>query len=111
MSACRRAAADLPSSPAPAGPTAFVNVKDPKTGEPLVKGKKVTCFSNDEEKQAGLVDEIPALVEDELRAKGADFQNKREAWGEEVVVDGRLITGANPASASGVAKAILAALQ
>jgi len=113
-----------------AGPTVFLNVTDPKTGEPFVKGKKVrslaprppllqcltllrqiTCFSDDEERQAGLVDSIPFLVETELRKKGADFQLTRQAWGEEVVVDGGLITGGNPASASGMGKALLAALE
>lgn len=88
-------------------PTVFLNVTDTKTGEALVKGKKVTCFSNAEEEQAGLVDEIPFLVETQLKGKGASFENKREPWGEEVVVDGHLVTGANPASAGGVAKALL----
>lgn len=84
---------------------------DTKTGEPFVKGKSVTCFSNTEEEQAGLVDEIPFLVETQLKAKGAKFENKREPWGEEVVVDGKFITGGNPASAAGVAKALLKILQ
>lgn len=100
-------AADKPVSAVCHGPTVFLEVMDTKTGEPLVKGKKVTCFSNEEEKQAGLVDEIPFLVETQLKAKGATFENKREPWGEEVVVDGKLVTGGNPASAAGVAKALL----
>lgn len=84
---------------------------DTKTGEPFLKGKKVTCFSNTEEEQAGLVSELPFLVETQLKAKGAQFQNSREPWGEEVVVDGKFVTGANPASAGGVAKALLKILQ
>ncbi|KPV78201.1 uncharacterized protein RHOBADRAFT_64353 [Rhodotorula graminis WP1] len=93
------------------GPTVFLNVTDPKSGEPFVKGKKITCFSDDEERQAGLVDSIPFLVETELRNKGADFQLTRKAWAEEVVVDGQLITAGNPASASGMAKALLTVLE
>ncbi|BGO94739.1 hypothetical protein NBRC10512_007314 [Rhodotorula toruloides] len=91
-------------------PTVFLGCQDPKTGEALVKGKKVTCFSNEEEKQAGLVDEIPFLVETQLRGVGADFQNTRQPWGEEVCEDGLVITGANPASAGAMAKKLLARL-
>uniref|UniRef100_A0A0K3C6T7 D-lactate dehydratase n=1 Tax=Rhodotorula toruloides TaxID=5286 RepID=A0A0K3C6T7_RHOTO len=91
-------------------PTVLLNCQDPKTGEALVKGKKVTCFSDEEEKQAGLVDEIPFLVETRLRALGADFQNSRQPWGEEVCEDGLVITGANPASAGAMAKKLLARL-
>ncbi|GAA5997311.1 type 1 glutamine amidotransferase domain-containing protein [Rhodotorula paludigena] len=93
------------------GPTVFLNVMDTKTGEAFVKGKKITCFSDEEEKQAGLVDEIPFLVEKELRAKGADFVLAREPWGEEVVVDGQLLTGGNPASASALGKKLVEALK
>ncbi|GAA5938581.1 hypothetical protein JCM10213_006972 [Rhodosporidiobolus nylandii] len=104
-------AAGKPVSAVCHGPVVFCGVTDTKTGEKFVKGKKLTCFSNEEEKIAGLVDEIPFLVETQLRAEGADFQNKREAWKEEIVVDGQLITGANPASAEGVGQALVAALK
>ncbi|BGP52475.1 hypothetical protein JCM8202_000121 [Rhodotorula sphaerocarpa] len=103
--------ADKPVSAVCHGPTVFLEVMDTKTGEPFLKGKKVTCFSNTEEEQAGLVSELPFLVETQLKAKGAQFQNSREPWGEEVVVDGKFVTGANPASAAGVAKALLKILQ
>ncbi|BGP36449.1 hypothetical protein JCM10450v2_000349 [Rhodotorula kratochvilovae] len=93
------------------GPTIFLNVFDTKTGEAFVKGKKITCFTDEEEKQAGLVDEIPFLVETQLRAKGADFQNTREPWGEEIAVDGQLITGGNPASAAAVGDKLVEALK
>ncbi|GAA6020193.1 hypothetical protein JCM10207_004363 [Rhodosporidiobolus poonsookiae] len=104
-------AAGKPVSAVCHGPTVFLNAYDTKTGEKLVKGKKLTCFSDEEEKQAGLVDEIPFLVETALRAAGANFQLTREPWKEEVVVDGQLITGANPASAAGVGKKIVEALK
>ena len=76
----------------------------------------MTCFSNDEEEQAGLTEAMPFLVESDIREKGGIFKNERKAWGEEVVVDkdskGRiLITGANPASASATGKAIVDALK
>ncbi|GAA5856243.1 hypothetical protein JCM8547_000836 [Rhodosporidiobolus lusitaniae] len=104
-------AARKPVSAVCHGPTVLLRVFDTRNGEAFVKGKKLTCFSDEEERIAGLVDEIPFLVETQLRAAGADFQNKREPWKEEVVVDGQLITGANPASAAGVGKALIEALK
>lgn len=96
------------------GPTVFINVKD-SNGERFVKGKKVTCFSDEEEEMAGLTKEIPFLVEKELRAAGADFQLARQPWGEEVVVDEKdgktLLTGGNPASASALGEALVKAIK
>jgi putative intracellular protease/amidase len=57
------------------------------------------------------VEEIPFLVEKRLREEGAIFQNERKDWGEEVVVEGQLITGGNPASANATGKALVAALK
>ncbi|KAG5971441.1 hypothetical protein E4U55_001226 [Claviceps digitariae] len=79
-------------------------------GEPLVKGRKVTGFTNREEEQVQLSEAMPFLLEDELKKKGAVFEAAEEAWGEKVVVDGLLITGQNPASAKGVGEAILKAI-
>ncbi|GAA6035976.1 hypothetical protein JCM8097_005195 [Rhodosporidiobolus ruineniae] len=107
-------AAGKPVSAVCHAPTALIECFDPKNGEYFVKNKKVTCFSNEEEEQAGLTQEIPFLVETALKGKGAIFQNEREAWGEEVVVDkstGLLLTGANPASAGALAKAVVEALK
>ncbi|GAA5849065.1 hypothetical protein JCM3766R1_002287 [Sporobolomyces carnicolor] len=96
------------------GPTVFVNIKD-ADGERFVKGKKVTCFSDQEEEMAGLTKEIPFLVEKELRAAGAEFQLSREPWGEEVVLDEQdgkiLLTGGNPASASALGAALVKAIK
>ncbi|GAA5910433.1 type 1 glutamine amidotransferase domain-containing protein [Sporobolomyces salmoneus] len=96
------------------GPTVFLNIKE-SNGERFVKGKKVTCFSDEEEEMAGLTKEIPFLVEKELRAAGADFQLSRQPWGEEVVTDEKdgkiLITGGNPASASALGAAVVKAIK
>jgi putative intracellular protease/amidase len=78
------------------GPTALVGCKAPD-GEPLVKGKKVTGFSNEEEHQVGKGDKIPFLLEDKLKELGADY-SKGPAWSSYVVVDGHLVTGQNPKS-------------
>lgn len=81
-------------------PAALKNVKG-TDGEPLVKGKKVTGFTNSEEKAVELTDVVPFLVEDMLKKNGGIY-SKGDDWAEYVLVDGNLITGQNPAS-SGLA--------
>jgi len=78
-------------------------------GSPLVQGKDVTCFSNAEEDAVGLSDVVPFLVEDELQRLGGQY-SKADKWQPHVVTDGTLITGQNPRSSGGVAKALLAQL-
>ena len=75
-------------------------------GEPLVKGKHVTGFTNGEEAEVQLTHVVPFLVEDELMRLGAIFEKVRN-WGPHWVVDGRLLTGQNPASSTGTAQALL----
>lgn len=75
-------------------------------GGPLVKGKRLTGFSNSEEEQVQLTKVVPFLVEDELKRLGARFE-KGPDWQSFVIVDGRLITGQNPASSTGAAEALL----
>jgi putative intracellular protease/amidase len=79
-------------------------------GSPLVKGRKVTGFTNSEEAAAQLVDVVPFLVEDMLTQNGADFR-KAADWQSHVVRDGLLITGQNPASSEAAAHALLDMLQ
>jgi putative intracellular protease/amidase len=76
-------------------------------GAPLVKGKHVTGFTDGEEAEVQLTHVVPFLVEDELMRLGAIFE-KMANWQPFHVVDGRLITGQNPASSTGTAKALLA---
>lgn len=80
------------------------------SGEPLVKGRQVTGFTNGEEADVELTDIVPFLVEDELIALGANYQ-KGPNWGSFIVEDGTLITGQNPGSSEAVAKALVAALR
>ena len=75
-------------------------------GEPLVKGKRVTGFTNGEEAEVKLTDVVPFLVEDELLRLGAIFE-KRKDWAPYSITDGRLITGQNPASSTSAAQALL----
>jgi putative intracellular protease/amidase len=75
-------------------------------GAPLVKGKRVTGFTNEEEEEVGLSKVVPFLVEDELRRLGAVFE-KVPNWQPFSIVDGRLITGQNPASSTSAAQALV----
>ena len=78
-------------------------------GEPLVKGKRVTGFTNGEEEEVQLTKVVPFLVEDELLRLGAIFE-KVANWVPFSIVDGRLITGQNPASSTSAAKNLLRVL-
>jgi putative intracellular protease/amidase len=75
-------------------------------GAPLVKGKRVTGFTNEEEEEVHLTRVVPFLVEDELKRLGGIFE-KLPSWQPFSIVDGRLITGQNPASSTSAAKALL----
>ena len=75
-------------------------------GEPLVRGKHVTGFTNGEEAEVQLTKVVPFLVEDELMRLGAIFE-KRADWQPFSLVDGRLVTGQNPASSTSAAEALL----
>lgn len=83
------------------GPACLVNIKL-STGEMLLKGKKVTAFSNVEEEQVQLTKAMPFSLEDKLVEAGGIFSKAKEAWEGHTVVDGNLITGQNPNSATGV---------
>lgn len=89
-------------------PGALIKVKAPN-GDPLVKGKAVTGFSNTEEKAVGLTDVVPFLLEDELKKLGGNY-SKGSDWGSFVKKDGLLITGQNPGSSEDVAKLLLKTL-
>lgn len=80
-------------------------------GELLIKDKKLTGFSNEEEQLAGLAECVPYLTETELTKRGARYEKAREPWAAYAIADGRLITGQNPASGGPVADLLLKALQ
>lgn len=90
-------------------PAALVNVKA-ENGHPLVKGKKVTGFSNTEEEAVGLTKVVPFLLEDELKKLGGDY-SKGADWSSFVQQDGLLITGQNPGSSEAVAELLLKTLK
>ncbi len=86
-------------------PGALKNVKT-SNGEPIVKGRIVTGFTNAEENAVQLSDVVPFLIEDTFIAQGADYR-KGPNWAPHVETDGKLVTGQNPASSEDAAKALM----
>ena len=89
-------------------PAALKGVKN-EDGSPLVKGKKVTGFTNTEEEAVQLTKVVPFLVEDMLKENGGIYSKKSD-WAPYAVQDGNLITGQNPASSELVAQKLLISL-
>ncbi|PLU73713.1 type 1 glutamine amidotransferase domain-containing protein [Sinorhizobium medicae] len=79
-------------------------------GEPIVKGRRVTGFTNSEEEAVQLTDVVPFLVEDELKRLGGRYE-KAEDWADFTIVDGKLVTGQNPSSSTSAAMELLKLLQ
>ncbi|QHF03187.1 type 1 glutamine amidotransferase domain-containing protein [Pseudomonas asturiensis] len=79
-------------------------------GSPLIKGRRVTGFTNGEEAAVELTDVVPFLIEDEFQRLGGLYE-KGPDWAPFVIEDGTLITGQNPASSEAVAKALVTQLK
>lgn len=90
------------------GPAALVNAKR-ADGSYLIAGKKVASFTNGEEEEVQATHVVPFLLADKLNERGAFHQNTPN-WSDNVVVDGRLITGQNPQSAASLGKVLRDAL-
>ncbi|NUO52758.1 MAG: type 1 glutamine amidotransferase domain-containing protein [Polyangiaceae bacterium] len=90
------------------GPAGLVNIKL-SSGKHLVDGKEVAAFTNDEERAVKLEGVVPFLLATELEQRGAKHR-PGPMWKSQVVVDGRLVTGQNPASATGVGEAMVKVL-
>lgn len=97
--------ADKPVAAVCHAPAALANVRG-KGGEYLVKGRRVTGFANTEEEAVGLTAVVPFLLEDRLKERGGIY-GKAADWAPYVEVDGKLVTGQNPASSEPAAKALL----
>lgn len=91
------------------GPSALVNATD-RSGTPIVTGKKVTAFTDSEEKEMQLDMHMPFLLETKLREKGANFESD-ENWQDFSVRDGNLVTGQNPQSSRSTAEKVVEALE
>jgi putative intracellular protease/amidase len=97
--------ADRPVALVCHGPAALVGAET-EDGQPVVKGRRVTAFTNEEEEAAELTEQVPFLLESRLEELGATVETAAN-FAEHVVVDGRLITGQNPASSAKAAKKLL----
>src|SRR5450759_814941 len=97
--------ADKPVAAVCHAPAALVNVCG-KDGQYLVNGKRVTGFTNAEEGAVGLSAVVPFLLEDRLKERGGVYSNS-DNWASHIQVDGKLVTGQNPASSGPAAKAML----
>jgi putative intracellular protease/amidase len=86
-------------------PAAFRHAKG-SDGASVVKGRRVTGFSNSEERAVGLAEVVPFLVEDMLKSRGGQY-SKAEDWQSYVLADGLLVTGQNPASSEDCARTLL----
>ncbi|TQN67735.1 Glyoxalase 3 [Colletotrichum shisoi] len=94
------------------GPAIFANLIDPATNEPLIKGKRITGFTTEAEHTMKIVDDLRSwgteLVEEVAARLGATYERAPGIWDDFYVVDGRLVTGQNPASAQSTAEAVVA---
>ena len=88
------------------GPAALVNATLSDGVTYLVAGRKVASFTDEEETEVKYTKVVPYLLATTLKARGALHQPGPN-WTEKVVIDGRLITGQNPASARGVGQAVV----
>jgi putative intracellular protease/amidase len=91
------------------GPAGLLGVRR-RDGSPLLQGRRVTGFTNIEERLAGLHDEVPFLLEDAMKAQGGDFHSALLPMLSHVERDGNLLTGQNPKSSQAIGKAMVEAL-
>ena len=87
-------------------PAAVLATENAPGGSPFA-GRKMTGFSNDEERAAGLADKAPWLLESRLVALGAEYEKAPEPWASYVTVDGNLYTGQNPSSSKELAERLV----
>ncbi|SEO68355.1 type 1 glutamine amidotransferase domain-containing protein [Aquisalimonas asiatica] len=90
------------------GPAGLVGVTG-KDGKPLVAGRRVAVFTDEEERAVELDQDVPFLLETRIRELGANV-DPRPAFQEHALRDGKLVTGQNPPSSALTAKLTLEAL-
>lgn len=84
---------------------------DPATGKPIVEGKKITGFTTQAEEEMGIMDGLRAwkepLIDEHAKVLGAEYVRSEGVWDDYHIVDGRVVTGMNPQSATSTAKAVV----
>ncbi|CAI7597899.1 unnamed protein product [Penicillium viridicatum] len=91
------------------GPAIFANILDRETGRPVIQGRRLTGFTTEAENTMGIIGDLKSwnveLCEELAARLGAKYERSVGIWDDFHVVDGRLVTGQNPASATSTAKA------
>ncbi|GKT52917.1 chaperone protein hsp31 [Colletotrichum tofieldiae] len=97
------------------GPAIFANLQDLTTNEALIKGKRITGFTTEAEIAMKIMDDLRSwgaeMVEEVAARLGATYERASGIWDDFYVVDGRLVTGQNPASAKSTAQAAVAVFE
>lgn len=91
------------------GPAALLRATG-RHGQPLLKGRRATGFSNAEERLSGLHDTVPFLLQDAMKDAGADYRAAPQPFHSHVEQDGHLLTGQNPQSSAALGDALVRAL-
>ena len=91
------------------GPAALIAAAELQPG--LLKGKRLTGFTNTEEAMTFRSDNVPYKLETKLKELGGDFHSALLPYASHVEKDGLLITGQNPLSAGPAAKALIKELE
>lgn len=91
------------------GPAAFVDAIRAGEAETLVQGRRITAFTDAEERAVKLDSLMPFLLASKLREQGATVVENAD-WSDHVEVDGTWITGQNPQSSQSTARAVVGAL-
>lgn len=89
------------------GTAALLKGINHRTGEPLIKGRNITGFSNSEEVAVGLQDVVPFLLESKIKEIGGVYFKTEDNFKPYVVIDGSIFTGQNPASGIPLAEKII----
>ncbi|KAI9354969.1 class I glutamine amidotransferase-like protein [Pilaira anomala] len=97
------------------GPAILPGIKDLKTGKSIIEGKTVTGFTDKGEEVMNLMDKIKKdnvpTIESAAASVHAKYSSPAEPFDDYSITDGRVVTGANPASAHSTAEKAIEAFE
>jgi putative intracellular protease/amidase len=95
------------------GPAIFLGIQDANTGKSIISGKTVTGFTTEGEVMMSILDKIKKdnvlTIEEGAASVGATYAAPPAPFADFSKTDGRVVTGANPASAHSTAEAAITA--